>query len=410
MRERLALFLFIFLAVCMVQTAGLPSAEAAGPPVTMTVTDADVRDVLSGLAAIGKVNIVIDDSVKGNVSVNFKNMPFETALDVITRTKGLISYHNGRVLIVTTPEKMTKGFGRAEIIKLEYGNAEELKKSLGSIVPDERIKFDASTNSLIVFGSPTELEQIRTALKDLDIPYLQIMLEAQVVALSTNAIKNLGISWNWADFPQVPVDSTTTTSTSTTVTQKTRTLPGVIQFGGWKNPEGTPFEFQFSAKLSALMSNGEGKILARPNIMTINGKEATILIGDKIPVVTEKTENGKTTAVTEYLDAGIKLTYTPRINSADQISAVVKTEVSTPTLVPEMKAYKITTRSASTNVRLRDGETMVIGGLISSEESGGKNRIPYLSNLPILGKLFESVSKTKTETEVVIFLKAKIIK
>lgn len=409
MKQRTRLLLIV-LALCFLNLAMVPAVEAAGPPVTMTVTDADVRDVLSGLAAIGKVNIVIDDGVTGRISVNFKNMPFDTALDIITSTKGLIAYQTGRVLVITTPEKLTKGFGRAEIIKLEYGKAEELKKSLGNIVPDDRIKFEPSTNSLIIFGAPTEIEQVRRALKELDVPYLQVMLEAQVVALSTNAIKNLGIDWSWANFPQVPVDSTTTTSTATTVTQKTRALPGVIKFGGWLNPEGTPFEFQFSTKLNALFSNGEGKILARPNVMTINGREATILIGDKIPVVTEKTENGKTTAVTEYLDAGIKLTYTPRINALDQITASVKTEVSTPVLVPEMKAYRITTRSAETNVRLRDGETMVIGGLISSEESGGKNRVPFLSNLPIIGKLFESVSKTKTESEVVIFLKAKIIR
>ena len=124
----------------------------------------------------------------------------------------------------------------------------------------------------------------------------------------------------------------------------------------------------------------------------------------------EKTENGKTTSTIEYIDAGIKLNYTPRINADGYITASVHTEVSTPTLVPEMKAYRVTTREAGTEVRMKDGETMVIGGLIGSEESGGKNKVPFFSDFPLLGKLFQSTHTAKSETEVVIFLTAQIVK
>jgi len=406
---------FFLLLLCGLLVTMTPLTQAA-PAVNMTVTDADVRDVLTAMAAVGNVNIIIDSGVNGRISVDFKNVPFDTALEFVTKSQGLVSYQAGKVIVVTTAEKLTKGFSRTQIFKLENGKPEDMKKSLGSILPEDRIKIDVYTNSIIVSGTPAEIEGVAQALKLLDVPFKQIMLEAQVMALSKGASKKLGIDWNWASFPQTPQTNTTAVSgTSVTSTAITRTMPGTITFGMpgsmWATPEGTPYEFQWSAKLNALISNDEAKLLARPNVMTINGKEATILIGDKIPVVTETADSsGKTTATTVYVDAGIKLTYTPRIGSDNVIYAAVRTEVSTPTLVTEMKAYKITTRSAETNVRMKDGETLVIGGLISSEDSGGKNKIPFLGDLPILGKLFfQSISKTKTETEVVIFLKAKIV-
>ena len=231
------------------------------------------------------------------------------------------------------------------------------------------------------------------------------------MSLNKSAMKNLGIDWKWADFPQVPKDSTTSTTTSTTVTSKDRVMPGAITFGGWANPEGILYELQYAAKISALVSNGEAKILARPNVLTLNGNKAQIFIGDDIPVVTEKTDSsGKTTSTVEYKKAGILLEYIPQINSQNEITAAVHVEVATPILVTEMKNYRITSRMAKTSIRIKDGDTLVIGGLISSVEAGGKNKVPFLGDLPILGKLFQSVSKSKDETEVVIFLKAKIVK
>ncbi|EAX48927.1 type II and III secretion system protein [Thermosinus carboxydivorans Nor1] len=381
----------------------MPPALAAGPMVNMNVTDAEVRDVLTALASVGRVSIVADDSVTGKITIQLRNIPFETALDLVTKTKGLTYYKTGNVIVVASADKLSKGFGSVQIIKLKYARADEVKKSLALVIPDERLKVDEATNSLVFSGSPAESEALRQALAELDVPYEQVSLEAQVVAINRNAAKDLGFDWQWSGLPaNTEFDSTSGT------TKTTREYPGVIKFG--KAYDGTPYEFTFQAKLSALITSGEAKLLAKPKITTINGKEAKILIGDRIPVLVERTENGKTTTTIEYIDAGIKLTYTPRINADGYITAAVHTEVSTPTLVPEMKAYRVTTREATTNVRMKDGDTMVIGGLISNEESGGKNRVPLLSDLPVLGKLFESVHKTKNETEVVIFLTARIVK
>ncbi|MDR7866301.1 MAG: secretin N-terminal domain-containing protein [Sporomusaceae bacterium] len=380
----------------------------AAPLVNMNVVNTEVRDVLTALASVGGVSIVADDSAAGKITIHLANVPFETALDLVTKTKGLVYQRMGHVIVVATPEKLSKGFGNVQIIKVNYAKASEIKKTLALIIPEDRLKVDEATNSIVFSGSPAEADTIRSTLEELDIPYRQISLEAQVVSINRTAGRNLGIDWKWSGLPAKTEYDTSSSSGSTSKTTVTREYPGVISFG--RTPEGRPFEFTFQATLNALITKGDAKILAKPNITTIDGKEANILIGDRIPVLVEKTENGKTTNTISYVEAGIRLKYTPRINADGLITAAVHTEVSTPTLVTEMKAYRISTREAETNVRMKDGETMVIGGLINTEESGGKNRIPGLADLPILGKLFESNSKSKSETEVMIFLTARIVK
>ena len=133
-------------------------------------------------------------------------------------------------------------------------------------------------------------------------------------------------------------------------------------------------------------------MLATPSLITIPGKEASIFIGSHIPVVTEKHNNGESTYSTEYVDAGIKLTYTPVVSRDGYITSSVHTEVSTPT------------RTADTNVRMRNGETLVIGGLISEEEQKQLQQIPFLSKIPLLGALFRNHYKSKSRTEVIMLL------
>ena len=196
-----------------------------------------------------------------------------------------------------------------------------------------------------------------------------------------------------------------------------------IEHNGWnvKIPEGYagisygrsvaghPYTAFFRANLNALVSTGKARILARPNVVTMNGREAEILIGNKIPVIVEHVDNGVRTTTTEYRDAGIKLTYTPRISADGEITANVNAEVSTPYLVPEMRAYRIITRQANTLVRLRSGDMLTIGGLIDKEENKTFRKVPILGDIPLLGKLFQSKSRSVEESEIVIIIKAEIL-
>ena len=436
--------------LCLAFSLAVPSLAAAAPTVTMSVVDADVRDVLTGLATIGKVNVVIDDSVTGKISVNFKNIPFESALDTIIRSKGLSMHRTGNVIVFASLEKMEKGFGVVRVFPLKYARADHIKNVIVgggksdseflvenpgatssndagtlkgtagtatvSSANKEGIKglvlnTDASTNSLIAFGAPEQIEKVQQLLKELDVPYQQILLEAQVMALSKNASRQLGIDWTWSQFPMQNQSSSGSSSSSSSTT--VNPFPIGIVTGG----DGQIYKFGVNATLNALITSGDGKILARPNVTTFNGNRATIFVGDQLPIVTPNasTSGGPVTYTTSYKNAGITLSYIPRINEEAKISASVFVEVSTPVAVvldvggQKTTAYQITTRSAQTNVRMKDGDTMVIGGLISSQEIKNLNKVPILGDLPFLGKLFQSVSKSKNETEVVIFLKAKIL-
>ena len=441
------------------------SAFAAKPLVTMNVVNGQVRDVLTALAGIGQMNMVIDDSVGGAITVCVQDIPYDHALNLVCKTKGLTYQEIDDVLVVGTAEQIGRGFGSVSIFKLKFINPDSVKETILSILFGEqkgerrveeslgsknvslakskansgsstsavtarsserstaldRLTIDYATNSLILYGTSQEAEKIQKLLDELDVPYQQISLEAEVVAVNKDKSKDLGIEWSWQTVPQyaeftppqtevVKDDDGHVIGLQATepgkVTRKSST--GVIQFG--RTPEGYPYEFYYQAKINALVMSGNAKVLAKPKVSTINGKQAQILIGDRIPVLVEKIENGETKTTIDYVDAGIKLVYTPRINTDGLITVDVRTEVSSPTLVVEMKAYKITTRQVETTVRLKDGETMVIGGLIGSTDSQVKKAVPFLSDLPILGALFKNISRSKTDTEVVIFLTPRIVK
>jgi Flp pilus assembly secretin CpaC len=224
--------------------------------------------------------------------------------------------------------------------------------------------------------------------KALDKVTQQVTLEAKIISIAKTDEKDIGITWNWNSMYN-PDDDDATAPDS--IYYGTISLAPVTSSGT-------------KPTLNALITNGKAKILASPKLITIPGKEASIFIGDHIPVVTDKISNGTTTTTTEYVDAGIKLTYTPYISNDGLITSVVHTEVSTPTLVSELKNYKITSRTADTNVRMLNGETLVIGGLIDEEETRTIQKVPFLSNIPILGELFKNRIHNKSKTEVVMLL------
>lgn len=448
---------------------------AATPAVNMNVTDAEVRDVLTALAVIGGVNLVVDDSVSGRITLHLTNIPFETALDIVAKTKGLIYQNIGNVIVVGTAEQMNKGFGSIHIFKLHYARAADIVQLLDVVIKDnrkqsqqegqqkqtnqltttaektvtayeqngdkitktqmekntrpqaakassDRLTVDEATNSIIFSGTPEDIKQIDKILIEVDVPYEQVSLEAQVVAVSKDASKNLGIEWTWSAAPNYPeydppeyqtvLDSNgnpvTTQTSPGKYTRDKENMVGTIRFG--RSPGGYPYELYYQAKINALITSGNANILARPKVTTVNGKEAVINIGDEVPIPITTTSNNITTTSIEYRNAGIILKYTPRVNADGQITAVVHTEVSTPVFVTELKAYKFTKRSADTEVRLKDGETMVIGGLIGKEEMKAMSKVPFLSDLPFLGGLFKNVNNTRNENEVIIFLTARIVK
>ena len=362
--------------------------------ISLNVRDGQVRDVLGSIAALSGKSIVTDSSVQGTITLDLKDVPFDTALRIITSAKGLSYRLTDGVILVGSAAGLEKFNDTASVIKLNYAKAEEIKPALAALMgTGSKISTDCVTNSIIFTGTPTDEARLCSAIAALDVATQQVTLEAKIIAVSREDSKNLGINWNWDKIPQNS-DYYGDDDDSDTDDEN---FGGVVHFGA-------NYEFRFNATLNALIANGKAKILATPRIITIPGKEASIFIGDHIPVVTEKISNAVTTSSTDYVDAGIKLQYTPIVSSDGMITSVVHTEVSTPTLIGELKNYKITSRTADTTVRTKTGQTLIIGGLISEEEQKRLQKVPFLSNIPLLGELFKNRTTSKTKTEVLMIL------
>ncbi|SDP52415.1 secretin N-terminal domain-containing protein [Selenomonas ruminantium] len=432
--------LFCALALC-------GQANVLAAPVRLHVENAATGAVLMSVARMGGFNLLLADNISSTVTINVKAEP-EKLLELLTASKGLLLEKYDDVYVVTAPGQ-NNALRRVHMYKAQYARPADLakianlslfeagKKSQTTNLknstrktkaaseqeaPTEsrasRVMVDESAGAVLFYGTDAEAQKVQQAMQQVDIPARQVSIEAEVVAVSRNAAKNLGIEWEWSKLPQYPEHSKTyrnagksnervEVETRRTYNGKTGSIPGIIRFG--HGPEGYPFEFYFGAKVNALVTEGKAKLLARPNITTIQGHEAIINIGGDVPVPTQTVSENSTTNTVTYRQAGIILRCTPRVNSDGQITTEVHTEVSTPEYVPDLKAYRFNRRSADTIVRLQDGETMVIGGLIGSEESRAMSKIPILGDLPFFRLLFRNVQHSHTESEVMIFLKAHVL-
>ena len=411
----------------------LLSVPAAAAPVTIDVTGGDVRAVLLAVARMANIPLIVDDGVAGAVTAHLTGEG-EEVLRLVAAARGIHIERHGSVFLALSADARTEN-RRVHVYTVRYADPEELahaanlsltgegKRAIVSKNNEERwnegsdsdtqrrVLVDRATNTLLFYGTESEALSVREIISALDVAPRQVSLEARVIAISKQAAKELGVDWSWSALPQYPRvrrgdDGAWEVGGRNAGNEGTR-APGIIRFG--RGPEGVPFEFYYSAAIRALITDGRAKMLARPNITTVQGHEALINIGAEVPVPRTTTSNTVTTTGIDYREAGIILRYTPRVTADGNIVARVHTEVSTPVFVEDLKAYRFQKRSADTTVRLKNGETMVIGGLIDSDESRSLSKIPFLGDIPILGAFFRSVRTSKTETELMIFLTAHVL-
>lgn len=445
----------------------------AGPvnaaPMSLSLHDSDLRSAIMTVARAGGLKVSIDGSIGGKISLTATDTEPEKILEIISKTADLKMVEESGIYIFTA-RNVNNSLLQTYILPIRYGDAEILRKAVVmsldeddkeksrnsetetvtkfKIRPDgsmdmtshgmnnsdetgrksnrendsreKRVLVNPEVNALVLVGTPAEYERAKKLLQNLDAELKQVSVEAKILAIDKNASKNLGIEWMWSTIPQYPDrndDSYTTMNTDGSMTRYENysyertandlTGYGIIRFG--KGPEGIPFEWYYGARINALVANGKARILSRPNVTTIQGREAEINISDNVPVPKIQTTNSTTTTSIEYRRAGIILRYTPRINEDGTITATIHTEVSTPTYVEDLKMYRFNERSADTTVTVRDGQPMIIGGLIGAEESKSISKIPFLGDLPILGWLFRNHRRSKSESELIIFLTAHVL-
>lgn len=399
---------------------------------SLHVKNAPIQEVLRSLAELTGKNIVFGGTVTGSVTADLDHVTPKEALHAMLVSQGLIAREEGSTLIVVGESAMKNGGRATKSYKLSYAEAKEVAEGLRQLSDSVHVAYNQTANAVILSGTPLEIMETAAVLRSLDVPEKQVKVEAEVIAVNRSHSKELGIDWDFKALTGSGEYRRESWNEQRYVTDDAGNIkydkngnPRMrnIEHDGWnvKIPEGYagisygrsvaghPYTAFFRANLNALVSTGKARILARPNVVTMNGREAEILIGNKIPVIVEHVDNGVRTTTTEYRDAGIKLTYTPRISADGEITANVNAEVSTPYLVPEMRAYRIITRQANTLVRLRSGDMLTIGGLIDKEENKTFRKVPILGDIPLLGKLFQSKSRSVEESEIVIIIKAEIL-
>ena len=414
----------VSMAVCLMLLG-----SGRGNAMSLNVQDGDVGELPRSVARMGNINIILDRTVTGNISLKVDEAEPEEILQQIIRAGGFAMTRDGSTWIVAGKGNLQQGFGSVHVLPVKYAPLQDIKNAVAMYFEQgeskgdsekpakdgtkpqrdaerkrQRVLADVSTGSLMVYGTAEDARKARELVQKLDVPARQVSIEAKVVSVNKEDASKLGIQWDWTTLPQYNYDGD---EAKRPVFDKSGTAGGIVSFG--KGPGGKPYEWQFSAAIEAMVSHGKADVLSRPNIVTMQGQEAVINIGGEVPVPTVSTTNSTVTTSIEYRPAGIILRCLPMVNEDGYITSKIHTEVSSPQYVEEMNAYSFQKRSADTMVRLKDGETMVIGGLISSEEIKSMSKVPFLGDLPILGNLFKSVHSSVTNSEIFIILKAKIV-
>lgn len=378
-KNRNFIFLLIF-SICL--TFFTYSTQVYAQNVTLSVKNAPVKDVIGALSKISGQSIVVDDSVQGQISLDLKSVPFDLALDLVTNSKGLTYKTIDNVIIVSTFQNIKNYYSNFNVYKINYIKADDALKSLSGIVQSDGLTIDSQSNSILFSGSKKEEAKLKNLLSKIDIPGQQVTIEAKIIALDRSKTDEFGFKWDWDSLPS-----------------SDETYDGVLHIGHG-------YTSSFQSKLAAQITKGNADILAKPKVMTLPGKEASIFIGDSVPVLTESISDGESSYSTTYVDAGIKLTYTPIISNDGYITTTIHAEVSSATLVDELSNYKITSRTVDTNARMKAGDCLIIGGLIDNTDETTYTEVPLLSKIPVLGQLFKNKYNSKEKTEVIIVITA----
>jgi type IV pilus assembly protein PilQ len=402
----------------------------------------DLRAVLRLFAEISGLNVVIDPTVQGSVDVALTEVPWDQALDIILRANKLGYVIDGTIVRIApltvladeesqrrrlTDEQALAGELRVLTRTLSYANAKDLTTLLTTSALSKRgtVQVDPRTNTIIITDLPAGLATASDLLVTLDRPQPQVEIEARIVQTSKNFARALGVQWGFGATSSAALGNTTTLAFP-----NNGTLSG--RLGGTQGPGGVPTAvnlpapgaptssvglalgsvngaFNLDVALSALESQGNGRILSTPRVSTLNNVEAEVTQGVQIPL---QTISNNTVTVT-FKDAALSLKVTPQITAAATVIMKVVLENSTPDFshaAGPSAIPPINTQRAITTLLVNDGETTVIGGIYTSNLTNQYGRTPVLSQIPILSWLFKNSNVLDTSTELLIFITPRIIK
>ncbi|HEY4485475.1 MAG TPA: type IV pilus secretin PilQ [Nitrospiria bacterium] len=425
------------------------SSGRDGPIFSMEFRDADLKDVIRAMAQEIGMNVIVAEEITGRLTLSFQNVTSAEAFEAILKNNNLIPIRQGAIVrIVKSPFTEGENNLATEIIPVDFSNAKENSATITSLLSKQgKVSVDERTNSLIVRDLPDNLAQIVQIIKNLDGRTPQVLIEARIVEASTNFTRELGIQWggNFTKQTNKGLFQVTGATKNTGGTGGSAgPLSGGIGLSGNNFAVNLPaavmqgsggalgFTFgniantrQLDVQLSAMEDSGNGKILSTPRVLTMNNKEARISSGTEIFVQTallagttsgttgttgtsgiSGTAGGTTgTGGVTKIDAKLELTVRPSITSDNRVQMHVKADKKEPDYNRQVQNIPpLTTRSAETDLVVGDGETIVIGGIYTRNQSVGSQGIPLLSKIPILGWLFKKETRVDNQSELLIFI------
>ena len=406
-----------------------------GKPVTFNFQDVPVRTVLQLIAEESNLNIVVADTVSGSVTLRLINVPWDQALEILLRAKGLDQRRDGNVVWVAPQAELSayelaqntarinlenSGEIVVEYIAINYGSATELVTILtsggqggggagggaggnrGFLTSRGSVSADVRTNTLLVSDTRKKIDEIKRMLEVLDRPVDQVLIEARVVIADETFARDLGARFGFQD-----IDNPGTNSDST----KTRgfdinlgvTGGGVFNLG-ILNPSSN-----LDLELSALQAEGRGEVVSNPRVITTNQREATITQGDEIGYTTPQAAGaGQALATPAFKEALLELKVTPTITTDGRVFMQVnikKDDIKGFTLgVPSL-----TKRSITTGVMVDSGDTVVIGGVYEFRNREDITKLPWLGDVPVLGNLFKKRGKSHSKAELLVFVTPRVL-
>ncbi len=427
----------------------------------MDFKDADINNLLRIIAEVSGMNVVAGGDVTGKVTVRLINVEWQQALDVILRINGMGYEIDGNIIRVApqarlAAEQRARDEARAReqkaredalkaerdakkeqvqlepltdaVIAVNYAKAGDVVKNLDRLKtpgrPDASIVVDDRTNKLIIRETAASLAKMRELLRELDRPTPQVLIEARILEASRSFSQSLGVEWgfnarmNMANLQNPQPVSMFSSFTGTTLEVPTTTVPLAISMPATSPTAsvgliaGSLFSDRLAllARISAGESENKLRVLSAPKVATADNQEAEIKQGTQVPYTTIDS-SGRT--VIAFQDAFIRLKVTPHITNDGRISMKVEAEKSAQGTRIDYAggfAFPINTSKATTNVLISNGSTIVLGGLLQSNESWTENRVPWISKVPVLGSLFKSTSiGPEGKTELLIFLTPTIL-
>jgi type IV pilus assembly protein PilQ len=436
-----------------------------GERLTLNFQDIETRAVLQLLADASGQNIVVSDSVTGSVTLRLQNVPWDQALDIVLRTKGLDKRRNDNVIIVAPTEELAAREKaelaarqdvqelaplRSEYLQVNYAKAEDLAALIktqgaegGLLSKRGSVSVDERTNTLLLQDSADRLDDIRRLVGTLDIPIRQVQIEARIVIVSDDFTRELGARAGFSGFDFFGNNLGYTSGSALANDQAMSDFLERANDNDATN-DGVPFvfsdspgvapprynvnlpvaspagslaymllgkDFLIDLELSAAQAEGRGEVISTPRVITANQREAMIEQGTEIPYQ-ESASSGATTI--SFKKAVLSLKVTPQVTPDNRVvlDLVVKKDSVGQIIVggAGQQVPSIDTRTITTSVIVNDGQTVVLGGILETERRETEKKVPYLGDVPVLGRLFKTTGKTNNKDELLIFVTPKILR